>query len=228
MNKHRNDEYVAGILYNDSLRRELEWRQNESNAHDVFLFDKMLSEINLLGYNYMHYADITMRHHTDPTVVEVIERYIGRFQNEGITGELVRAIGVKGNESSLKTMLNCYFNTSEDMKRKNAGFYDNAISNIKDDRYIDSYLRIISDVNNAARFPFTMQMLGKWRNEDAKALLIRYLSSENAQLVWNSLGALKFYKDDPAVISALESSVGIERSNPKLVKDIATLLSKMK
>lgn len=228
MNKKSDDEYVARVLYNDALLREAAWRQNESNAHDVFLFDRMLSEINLLGCSFMHYADVTMRQHTDATVVKVIESYLGRFQSEEITGELVRSIGIKGNKSSLKAILNCYFNTSDDMKRKNAGFYDNAISNIKDDRYIDSYLRIISDVNNAARFPFTMQMLGKWRNEDAKKLLINYMSSENDQLVWNSLSALKFYKDDPAVISALESSLEVKHSNPKLMKDIATLLSKMR
>jgi hypothetical protein len=89
------------------------------------------------------------------------------------------------------------------------------LAKIADKRYIDEYLLLLKKPNDAIKLPFTMIMLGKWQVSEAKAYYMEYLESdlmyintEISDLVYISVEALSYYKDnDENVISALSEKL---------------------
>lgn len=139
-----NNEFVAGALYDAALIDFAEWRNDPDNLHDVALFDEMLKKINAMGYgSYSSYPDITMRRHDDPNVIDIIADYLGKFDDEGITGELVRSIGTKNGKIATERIIDSFFGLSETSKCNHATFYDTALTNICDKRFADKYVEMI-------------------------------------------------------------------------------------
>lgn len=221
------DDKMLGIIYRDSVEEEQSWRLDPKNSHDVLLIDEMLNLVNMQGCNYNYFTDIVMRRHKDSAILSVLEGYLGKFYDEYITGQLVKVISLGGRKSAIQTILNCYFNLSDKDKISNAFFYDNAIYRIKDKRYINQYLSIIEDKENAHRFPFTMQMMGKWHDENTKMILISYLLSDNEQLLWCVLNALGYYKNDITVINALSDFLNLSDQNTEIRKKAKSVLDKI-
>lgn len=210
-----NNEIITSVLYKEALAEEIEWRSNTKNAHDVDLFDEMCEKINENSpYNYRNYPDISMRRHEDPIVVDIIASYLGRFDNEGITGELVRSIGTKKGRIATERIINSYFCLSEASKRKRGIFYDEALSAICDKRFTDRYVEMISKPEHARWLWGMMKMLGRWKDEEAKKLMIKYLESSDEDMVNMTVQALKYYKHDEVVISALRLSLTKDFSHP--------------
>ena len=202
MRKKIVDNIVVNALYKFALEEEKEWRRCKENRHDVLLIDELLRELRKIGYKYRHYADLTNRENNDQELWNVVMRYIGRFDDEGISAELVGVIGKKGNYAATEIILDDYINCSEENRKKQSVFYDNALYRIKDKRYIDRYLKLLSDPNKAIRLPFTMSLLGKWQVKEAKEYFFEYLDSDlkrfsnsTGDLVFHSLKALSYYKD---------------------------------
>ena len=141
---------------------------------------------------------------------------------------MVGVVGQKGHSAATETILRNYLNTTEDNKRKNYVFYDNALWRIGDKRYIANYLSLLNSPNDAARFPLTMNMLGRWQVAEAKPLFIRYLTETQEydaytarQLVFVAMDALSRYKNDAGdVLRVLQN---YQRSDDK---DVAAAASK--
>lgn len=220
----KNNEFVAGVLYNAALEDFEKWRNDPDNLHDVALFDEMLKKINATGYgSYSNYPDITMRRHDDPNVIDIIANYLGKFDDEGITGELVRSIGTKNGKIATGRIIDSFFGLSERSKCNHAIFYDTALTNICDKRFVDKYVEMISKPEYACWLLGVMKLLGRWKNEKAKKILLGYLKSDNEDIVNMTVQALKYYKHDQEVIADLKSSLTKERSEA-LIKRINSSL----
>ena len=195
MKKSQEKDRINNILYNDRIEEEIRWRSEKRNNTDNLLINKLVSEIKLLGYNYNYLADLTMREINDISILKIIQKYIGKFEDEGKSAVLVAVIGKKGNIDATETII-YNFNKLNDIRRL-AVFYDNALARIQDKRYISEYLKWLSIPEVAYKLPFTMKMLGKWKVNEAKDIFIKYLSFDrNNELIYISIAALSFYKDE--------------------------------
>lgn len=221
------DELVANVLYRNALDEERIWRSNPNNRHDVLLFDEMLSEINMNGYNYKYYPDISMRKHEDKVIVDIIANYIGQYFDEGITGELVRSIGTKNGKIATERIIKSFFNLSEKSKHNHALFYNEALGKINDKRYISEYLLMIKSPEYAQWFGSVMNMLGKWKNDSAKLIFLDYLNSNNVDLIVTAAQALRYYKNDPDVIQALQDCLKRNSSSAPISKHVGRVLEKI-
>lgn len=182
---------------------ELVWRKSKENKKDVKLSLDLLTEIRNLGYNYNYLADITNRQNDDKELLNVILKYIGKFDDEGISAELVGVVGKENYIEATGVVLNNYINSSLKTKFLHSFFYDKALSKIKDKRYMKNYLELLENPETAIKLPFTMIMLGKWKIEEAKPIFIKYLDStllylnnDTSDLVFIAIEALSNYYDE--------------------------------
>lgn len=206
--------YTANVIYKAAIDEEKEWRRN-GNTSDINVMDRLLEQVRELGYQYRYFADITNRENSDKKLLNLLLRYIGQFQDDYFSAALVKVVGRKGNKLATETILKSYMGLSNDNKHKHAGFYDNALSQIKDKRYLSSYIELLKSPEDAIKLPLTMIMLGKWQLEEAKSYFFEYLNADIlyhnkniSDLVYISLEALSFYPDKEGIImKALEDKL---------------------
>ncbi len=198
-----NNDFSSSVIYNFAIKEEKEWRKNKLNKHDVMIADEMLKKAQNIGYRYKYLADITHRDNKDSELLNIISQYIGRFDDEGISAELVGVVGIKGNKAATEIIINNYMNSSQKNKLCQAIFYDNAFYRIKDKRYIENYLEILKNPEEARRFPLTMIMLAKWQVAEAKPYFFQYIDyhDEKDNRVFISIEALSYYKDEDGIIA---------------------------
>ena len=206
--------------------------------HDIAIIDQLLQDIRKLGYNYEYYADITNRNHTSTEVLATILQYIGHFDDEGISAELVGVVGQKGNTDATETILDNYIKSSASNRHNQAVFYDNALWRIKDKRYISVYLDFLRKPEDASGMPLTMIMLGKWHINEAKPIFLNYLNGSDVsesnlaeKIIFISLEALSYYDDiDGEILKAFERK--LDSNNKDIVtaakKAIKRLMSRTK
>lgn len=212
--------FVAGVIYRAAVAEEKEWRNNNKGTHDIIIMDQLLKQVRKLGYHYKYFADITNRENNEKIYLNCLSEYIGRFQDEYFSAALVGVVGQKGNRVATEAILKSYIRLSDEGKHNYAAFYDNALSRIKDRRYLPAYLELLNVPEDAIRLPLTMIMLGKWQIEEAKPYFLKYLNADilyhnkiTSDLVYISLEALSCYQDTDGVItSAFEDKL---KSNDK-------------
>jgi len=210
-----NDYTVAGVIYKSAVLEEKQWRRKKENNHDVKLVDDLLKKVNALGFPYKYFVDITHRNNNDKELLHIVLPYIGLFNDEWFSASLVSVVGKKGCFFSTETIINHYNQLSIADKKKHFGFYDNALSRIKDKRYLNDYLKFLSTPDDAIKLPYTMIMLGKWQINEAKPYFFDYLNSNMlflnsniGDLVFTSIEALSYYIDtDGSILKALENKL---------------------
>ena len=234
MTRKEHDNFVAGVLYKAAIEHETEWRKENKGSKDVELLDDMLREVRELGYGYYYYADIVNRDNRDPELLDIILKYIGLFEDEGTVAELVDVVGVKGYTKATKVILDYYNNLSEDSRIRNDIFYDNALKRIADKRYIDEYIDLLKNPESAIKLPLTMEMIGRWKIEEAKPYFINYLSSTLiylntngiSDLVYIAVNSLKYYTDlDGEISKKLRTKLG--SGNKELEKQVNKALERI-
>lgn len=193
------------IIYNSAIEEELEWRRDENNAHDVAIVDELLQEVRSIGWGYKFFVDIINRDNKDKELLNLLLKYIGRFDDDWFSASLVGVVGQKGNTDFTKTILESYRSLSRKSKQHHGAFYDNALSRIKDKRFIGEYLELLEDPSEAMHLPFTMAMLGKWHIEKAKQCFLCYLRNDGTEdrLVYISMNGLSYYPDVDGEIELL-------------------------
>lgn len=212
-----NRDYATNIIYNAAVDEEKEWRKN-GHIHDIAIVDQLLGEVRELGYHYKYFVDITNRDNDDKNLLKLLLGYIGRFQDDYYSAALVAVVGKKGNTSATEIILKSYMGLSEESKRKHAGFYDNALNQIKDKRYVSSYMELLKKPEDAIKLPLTMIMLAKWQLEDAKQYFLDYLNANIlyhnqtiSDLIYISLEALSYYQDaEGFILKALEDKLNAD------------------
>lgn len=192
----KNSDYTANVIYKAAVDEEKAWRKKGS-AHDISVMDQLLEQVRGLGYHCKYFADITNRENAEKDFLNLLSEYIGRFQDDYFSAALVMAVGQKGNISATEIVLKNFMGLSNDSKRKHAGYYDNALSQIKDKRYVSAYIELLNAPKDAIKLPLTMIMLGKWQLEEAKPCFFEYLNADIlyrnkniSDLVYISLEAL--------------------------------------
>lgn len=207
MNSKNRDEFVAGILYKSAIEDEKEWRREKENKHDVLICDRLIKEVRDLGYNYHYLVDLTNRKNDDQELLDIVLKYIGKFDDEFVSAELADVVGKKGNYSATETILNHYKTSPARKAYRYSSFYDNAFYRIKDKRFISSYLEFLREPEDAVKLPLTMVLLGKWQVKEALPFLLEYLdsalpySNEFARdLIFIAINALSYYRDEDGSI----------------------------
>jgi len=190
---------IQDSLYQCLVKRELEWRGRLERQSDIKLFDNMRSEINRLGYEYKLRIDFMQQYITIPDVLEVIVKYLREFTDPEITADLVSAIGTQGNQLATEGIIDVYNKSSLAIREMYAVLFDNAIVRLGDKRYIDAYLKWLSDFQNATLLPSTMQMLAWWKIPEAKQWFLKYLNiAGEDEITFISIKALSYYNDEQA------------------------------
>lgn len=226
-------DYTANVIYKAAIDEEKEWRKN-GNTSDINVMDQLLEQVRELGYRYRYFADITNRENTEKNLLNLLLRYIGQFQDDYFSAALVKVVGKKGNMAATEIILKSYMGLSNDSKHKHAGFYDNALNQIKDKRYLSAYMELLKSPEDAIKLPLTMIMLGKWQLEEAKPYFFEYLNTdilyhnENiSDLVYISLEALSFYPDqDGIIMKALEDK--LNNNDKALVNAVQKAIKRLK
>ncbi len=191
------------MLYCNAIEEEKSWRKDKKNRHDINMINRMLAEINQLGYNFKFAADLIYREISDMNILRKVQKYIGCFEDEGISAELISVIGIKSNIEATETIISNYENSSSENKQKQAGFYDNALYRIKDKRYIEKYLEFMLNDEDFIRLPLVMTLLARWNIPQAKEHFMRNLNTQDQDKIFVAILCLSFYKNDSAVLDAL-------------------------
>ena len=219
--KEEQEVIIKGLLYQSAIERELEQRGKPEHLSDYILVDQMLSEINRLGFDFRYLYDIERLLITNKDIVNIILGYLGRFDNDGITAELVSSIGYKGNKFATAGIIEAF----NDLVQKPGFrafltvFYDNAFNRLKDKRYIDEYLKWAANPDIAKEMPFTMRMLGSWKLPEAKELFMGYLQPDGERkLMSSAMGALAKYKNDEDAKAKIHA---MQQSKNKVISDSA-------
>lgn len=163
---------------------------------------------------------MTYRKIADDKCISILIKYIPLFQNVGISLNLITQQFWRKNNTECSDFLEKWY---YDLKRDNAltnvieNTLDNAFVKIQDKSKISFYLQLIESID---KFPFVMEMLGKWNIEYAKPIIINRL--KNDKIKTSSIRALGYYNDKtmlPLIEKYLESEYSGVRKEAKKVME---------
>ena len=191
----------------------------DDKKQDFKLADQLRKDLYvLLGIESNYLCDLYYRKITDDKCISILIKYIPLFQNVGISLNLItQQFWRKKNTECSDFLENWYY----DLKQANAltdiieNTLDNAFVKIQDKNKISFYLELIKSID---KFPFVMEMLGKWKIKDAKSIIINRL--ENDKIKTSSIKALGYYCDKatiPLIEKHLESEYSAVRKEAKKV-----------
>lgn len=209
------------ILYKRAIENEKQMRLNADNKKDYELADELRKDLyDNLGIESNYLCDLTYRKIADDKCISILIKYIPLFQNVGISLNLITQQFWRKNNTECSDFLEKWY---YDLKRDNAltnvieNTLDNAFVKIQDKSKISFYLQLIESID---KFPFVMEMLGKWNIEYAKPIIINRL--KNDKIKTSSIRALGYYNDKtmlPLIEKYLESEYSGVRKEAKKVME---------
>lgn len=209
------------ILYKRAIENEKQMRLNADNKKDYELADELRKDLyDNLGIESNYLCDLTYRKIADDKCISILIKYIPLFQNVGISLNLITQQFWRKNNTECSDFLEKWY---YDLKRDNAltnvieNTLDNAFVKIQDKSKISFYLQLIESID---KFPFAMEMLGKWNIEYAKPIIINRL--KNDKIKTSSIRALGYYNDKtmlPLIEKYLESEYSGVRKEAKKVME---------
>lgn len=203
MLKINRDQFAADALYSDAIKEEKKWRENQDNKHDFELIDSIIAEINELGYNFKYEADLRWRDIQDKKVIPIFGKYLLKFENTGFAEDYISIIAKKGYFESTPIVFDLYEKVKKISGIHQSVACDNAFYKIKDKQYINKYLELLKNEDDATRLPLTMTLLAKWNILEAKEYFMHHLDSHNRDLVFIAIECLSYYKNDSSITTAL-------------------------
>lgn len=212
---------IGGVLYKAAAEREAQRRLNNEGSYDYGLADELRKELlEKLGVESSCLTDLEYRKINDDRCIPILIKYIPLFQNVGISLALIsQQFFRKGNKECSDFLERWYY----DLKRNSTvtgmveNILDNAFVRIGDKSKIPFYIELINEDN---RFPFVMTMLGRWKLDGAKEIIIRRLN--NDKIKTSAIRALGYYKDKstiPLIEQYLNSEYSGVRQEAKKVID---------
>ena len=209
------------ILYKRAIENEKQMRLNADNKKDYELADELRKDLyDNLGIESNYLCDLTYRKIADDKCISILIKYIPLFQNVGISLNLITQQFWRKNNTECSDFLEKWY---YDLKRDNAltnvieNTLDNAFVKIQDKSKISFYLQLIESID---KFPFVMEVLGKWNIEYAKPIIINRL--KNDKIKTSSIRALGYYNDKtmlPLIEKYLESEYSGVRKEAKKVME---------
>lgn len=193
------EEREIAYIAEDMWRRELERRKKPENQRDDQLEEKLFQELNALdlqyfkdnpGFQFYWHMQITPDKFqaNEKAVVDVLKKYIGKFDHDGASMHYIWALAVKGLDGAAKYLLELYrsllpLQFFEDKYKQRNFFREGwvhdilqALYRIQDKRYIADYLQIIRDEENMQyHVMWIVLLLGKLKVKEAIPDIIRLL-----------------------------------------------------
>lgn len=165
------DNYM-NVVYEDHIIMEIEDRKSLRRECDYILIDNLLKELNKLnlGRELLYFQDLIRYTVTDKRAIPIIKKYITQFNDIGFVLDLVNnQLGLKGHKDCTEFLIELFYILEKKGERFDSVCvsFDNAFCKIKDKRYIDTYLELISVPKYIDKFYLLLEQLSKWHIEDA-------------------------------------------------------------
>lgn len=165
------DNYM-NVVYEDHIRREIEDRKSLRRECDYILIDNLLKELNELdlGRELSYFQDLIRYTVTDKRAIPIFKKYITQFNDIGFVLDLVNnQLGLKGHKDCTEFLIELFYILEKKGERLDSVCvsFDNAFCKIKDKRYIDTYLELISVPKYIDKFYLLLEQLSKWHIEGA-------------------------------------------------------------
>ena len=192
MSRADKSQIVSRILEEDERCR----RQSIFDAEDYALADALRDELReRLGIETTSFSHLTSIRIADDACVEIIIPYLWRFRNTGFVQELItQHFWRKGSRACSDFLEEWTRHCIENDKMKGVmeNALDNAFIHIQDKRKALFYVELMREGYD---FPFTMEMLGRWRVPEALPIILDRINDPNYLLPQNAISALGGYKD---------------------------------
>lgn len=216
----------ASVLYKQAVEYEKKQRLNLCDKEDYILADKLREELRIkLDVESNYLCDLTYRKIIDDKCIPILIKYIPLFKNIGISLDLItQQLYRKNNKECSNFLENWYYELKKSNKLTSVveNTLDNAFVKIRDKDKIPFYIKLIKENN---KFPFVMEMLGKWNVIDAKPIIINRL--ENDGIKTSSIRALGYYNDKatiPLIEKYVESDyLGVRKEAKKVMDKLSNL-----
>lgn len=189
-----SDNYAATVLYKADIEREQHNRATGVDAEDYVLVDFLCAELNrCLGVDCSSFQDLRFKHIKNDVCIPIISRYIPQFANIGFALELItQQFWRKGNKecSNFLERWTVELKANGRLSKIAENTLDNAFVKIQDKSKQDFLVGLICEKD---AFPFTMEMLGRWKIEAALPIIIERLEVDTIKT--SAITALGKYKD---------------------------------
>lgn len=189
-----SNNYATTVLYKADIERELHDRATGVDAEDYILVDSLCAELNRdLGVKYTFFQDLRYKTIENDACIPIFIKFIPRFANIGFALELItQQFWRKGNKdcSDFLERWTLELKANGKLSKVVENTLDNAFVKIQDKTKQDFLISLIRDKDT---FPFTMEMLGRWKIETALPIIIERLKVDT--LKTSAIKALGKYKD---------------------------------
>lgn len=189
-----SDNYAATVLYKADIERELYNRATGVDAEDYILVDSLCVELSrCLGVDCSSFQDLRYMHIKNDACIPIIGKYIPQFTNIGFALELItQQFGRKDNKecSNFLERWTLELKANGRLSKAAENTLDNAFVKIQDKSKQDFLIGLICEKD---AFPFTMEMLGRWKSEAALPVIIERLEVDTIKT--SAITALGKYKD---------------------------------
>ena len=189
-----SDNYAATVLYRADIERELYSRATGVDAEDYILVDSLCAELNrCLGVGCSSFQDLRYKNIKNDACIPIISKYIPQFTNIGFALELItQQFWRKGNKecSNFLERWTLELKANGRLSKVAENTLDNAFVKIQDKSKQDFLIGLIREKD---AFPFTMEMLGRWKSEAALPIIIERLQVDTIKT--SAITALGKYKD---------------------------------
>lgn len=189
-----SDNYATSVLYKADTERELHNRATGVDAEDYILVDSLCAELNrCLGVECSSFQDLRYKHIKNDACIPIISNYIPQFANIGFALELItQHFWRKGNKecSDFLERWTLELKANGRLSKAAENTLDNAFVKIQDKSKQDFLIGLICEKD---AFPFTMEMLGRWKSEAVLPIIIKRLEVDTIKT--SAITALGKYKD---------------------------------
>ena len=189
-----SDNYAATVLYKADIEREQHNRATGVDAEDYVLVDFLCAELNrCLGVDCSSFQDLRFKHIKNDACIPIISRYIPQFANIGFALELITQQFWRKGSRECTDFLERWaseLKANGRLSKIAENTLDNAFVKIQDKSKQDFLVGLICEKD---AFPFTMEMLGRWKIEAALPIIIERLEVDTIKT--SAITALGKYKD---------------------------------
>lgn len=182
------------LFLKEENRKKIEKLERISTESDVTLLHKLYGEAQELGYDIRYPYDFMFIGNKAQDLIPVIIKYIGKFDNEGISDQLMGALGLNKFYEATEFLLNEFKKIKSKTHVSRRWSIAEAIYKIRDKRFIDEYIDLIKDMDYAIDTDWFILLLGKWKNEKALPIILELLSSNEKQILMAVIQSLGNYR----------------------------------
>ena len=164
------------------------------DTEDYILVDSLCAELNrCLGVGCSSFQDLRYMHIKNDACIPIISRYIPRFTNLRFALEIITQQFWRKGSRECTDFLERWaseLKANGRLSKAAENTLDNAFVKIQDKSKQDFLIGLICEKD---AFPFTMEMLGRWKSEAALPVVIERLEVDTIKT--SAITALGKYKD---------------------------------